>query len=359
MQCLLLGSCGLLVLADSTTSNYSRWQDGYSWSSHSGIMVPTLVGCATACARSEEPTCEGFTRAENGSCQLFRKIFHSETTTPPVGTLPVEYGPGTNSGSSGNPCPAGWYFFRDSCYLRVKERLNWGTARTGCRTNNISSDLISVNEMSEVAWLLHHASRPKHSEFMGVRWLSGELINVDNTTAPAQMLAKDPTKDMCLRVRYQYRKDIRARECSRNAAGYVCESSTLCRSGAPCPDSWLGLDDFCYHYVSTNHTWRDADQHCTGLQPGARLAPIVNMATFRVLFGSFSPPSAVFVGLSDLDTEGEFQSVDGSAWNVTWHDGEPTNGNGEHCVGMDADGANDVDCTRRFPSICRVERMFC
>ncbi|XP_043202600.1 C-type lectin-like [Amphibalanus amphitrite] len=263
-------------------------------------------------------------------------------------------------GPPSEPCPPGWHFFRESCYLEVLDELVWEDARAACLARGANSDLVSVNDMVEVAWLLHRESRSRHSESVGALRLNGEILNVDGTTPPEEMVLKEDTKDACFAVRYSFQNEIRARNCSLMIPVYICETPLLCRSGWPCPAGWLGMGDYCYHYVSSAHSWRQADDHCATMETGARLAAFVNPATFRVLYESFSPPSAVFVGLSDRETEGEFQSVDGSAWNVTWKDGQPDNSGGnEHCVQMDREGADDVSCALTLPFFCRVNKTPC
>ena len=336
--------------------SYTRWRDAYSLTAGWTSAAPSAVGCAVSCERRADPECEGFTWAENGTCHMFSNAAVCRGSAPPAGSSPVHY---VQVGSPGAPCPPGWEFFRDSCYLLVMEKLVWEEARAACLAIGACSDLTSVNDMTKVAWLLHRESRSGHGEMVGARRLDGHLVNVDGTAPPEEAL-REYTEDACFALRFSYQHEIRARNCSLAIPAYICESPLLCRSGTPCPDGWPGLDDYCYHYTSTETSWQEADTDCAGLQPGARLAPIVNTASFRVLFESFSPPSAVFVGVSDLETEGEFQSVDGSAWNVTWKDGQPDNSGGtEHCVAMDAGGADDVSCTLSLPYVCRLDRRMC
>ena len=143
----------------------------------------------------------------------------------------------------------------------------------------------------------------------------------------------------------------------------ICESPLLCLSSGPCPAGWLALDDYCYHYVSTGMTWQAADDHCAGLQPGARLSSVVNMAIWRILYQNFGSGSGIFVGISDQTSEGSFQSIDGTAWSVDWKEFQPDNGGpfliGEDCVTLDELGASDISCSKKLPFICRFPRGIC
>ena len=139
----------------------------------------------------------------------------------------------------------------------------------------------------------------------------------------------------------------------------MCESPLICGSGTPCPTGWLGLDNYCYHLVSTALTWSAADEHCIALQSSARLSSVVNRATGVILAGSFMTVSEMFVGISDLET-GQFHSVDGSSFDVMWSSGEPDDAeDDEHCVEITSLGANVVSCSLSRPFICRLNRTGC
>ncbi|KAF0303648.1 CD209 antigen-like protein C [Amphibalanus amphitrite] len=144
--------------------------------------------------------------------------------------------------------------------------------------------------------------------------------------------------------------------CDTTRDGFVCESPSIC---SPCPYGWLTLDDYCYHYVSTAMAWQAADDHCAGLQPGARLSPVISMEIYTVLYHSLSLPSYIWVGLTDVEVDGTWKAVDGTESSFTWLPNEPNGGTGENCLEFNANGANDLTCTLSKPFVCRVRKDFC
>ena len=147
-------------------------------------------------------------------------------------------------------------------------------------------------------------------------------------------------------------------DCENKKARHVCKSALRCGPGSsPCPVGWLALDSYCYHYVSIGKTWQDADIHCSGLKRGARLSPVINMSTWHILYQNFGPAPAIRVGISYQAPEQSFQAIDGSAWSVTWVDGEPDGVEG--CVRMTADGAEVGPCEETLPFICRDRVTLC
>ncbi|KAF0288760.1 CD209 antigen [Amphibalanus amphitrite] len=141
----------------------------------------------------------------------------------------------------------------------------------------------------------------------------------------------------------------------------------ILRSGAdtssavmPCPAGWLFVDDYCYHYVSTAMAWQAADDHCAGLQPGARLSPIINMETFKLVYFSLGLTSSTWAGISDTEVEGTWKSVDGSTSSFAWRStSEPNGGTAENCLEMGTVGANDLTCTNSKTFVCRLPAEGC
>ena len=347
----LLLSWALLASA----SYYVRRLDVVSAGPLSESPAPSRISCAAGCDRTTG--CVGFTLTSDGLCQQFDRVLFGATSTSGMAQVQyIQYIPPS--------CPPGWHLYRDSCYIRrqASVKQNWDEARAACQ--RLGSDLASLNDQAEQVWMMHHPSRPSIAEVIGVRREAGTLTNVDGTTPSFEPPLSGEVKlsSSCLNLQWKFLSgSFMVRHCSdplfRN--GYVCESPLASLFGTPCPSGWLALDDYCYHYVSTEKTWQEADDHCAGLQTGARLSPVINMGTWRILYQNFGTGSAIYVGISDLVTEGSFQSIDGTDWSVTWHDGEPNNlggntGKQEHCVTLDDIGANDVRCARAFAFICRA-----
>ena len=97
----------------------------------------------------------------------------------------------------------------------------------------------------------------------------------------------------------------------------------------------------------------DADAACSAL--GGRLVAIDDLTENRALFAA---GAIGWIGLDDIESEGEFRWLDdtraGFAW---WAGGEPNNSGGnEHCVEMTADGHwNDLPCDTARGFTCEVD----
>ena len=346
----LLLSCVLLAGA-----SYVRREDVFSAGPLSETPAPSRLSCAALCDRTTG--CSGFTFNGNGSCQLFGNVSSNLNSTSDH--FQIQY-----LAVLVAPCPEEWLLYRNSCYLRPIPSIKptWEEARAACRDNG--SDLASLNDENEEIWMMEHPSRPPTAEFIGVRTEDGELVNVDGTIPLYEPSLKNDLNPntSCLYVRgSDLPSPFGVRSCSDTRVGFICESPHRCRPGrSPCPADWLALDDYCYLYVTNVKTWQDADDYCAGLQPGARLSPVINMGTWRILHHNLGLRGITFVGISDRDSEGSFQSIDGSAWSVTWREGQPDNfGNREDCVWLSEDLANDLPCSERHRFICRAPRSLC
>ena len=211
--------------------------------------------------------------------------------------------------------------------------------------------------------MMRHPSRPLTAEFIGVRRENGSLINVDGTSPSYEPLLTGDLQQAaaCLNLRINgLPVPFSAGNCSEAQPGYICETSLRCLHGLPCPAGWMALDDYCYHHVSTAMTVPDADQHCSALQPGARISPVINMGIWSILYKSCGTGSDMFVGITYQAAKNSFQSVDGTAWSIVWRPGEPSGGGrGEDCVVLGKNHANDISCSIAVRFICRAPRNLC
>ena len=347
----LLLSCALLVGA-----SYVRRSDVLSAGPVSESPAPSRISCAAWCDRTTG--CVGFTLTAGGSCQLFNSLLDAEVSNG--AGVPVDYI------TWRDPCPTGQLLYRDNCYLRETPGVSkdWEECRSDCQNLANEADLFTPRDETDVAWLVYHSSRTSNQENIGLKIQNGVFINLDGTTNPIQLdMSPNHVDTGCVNVRYAKIKApaFSTQECTHKPPNprYICESPLLCLSGTPCPPGWMSLDNYCYHYVSDEKTWQEADDHCAGLQPGARLSPVTNMGTWRILYQQFgSSGSAIWVGLSNSVSEGSFQATDGADWSVTWADGAP-GGQDEDCVRMTQLEADDVSCQGTLPFICRVSISAC
>uniref|UniRef100_A0A668A7K4 C-type lectin domain-containing protein n=1 Tax=Myripristis murdjan TaxID=586833 RepID=A0A668A7K4_9TELE len=115
----------------------------------------------------------------------------------------------------------------------------------------------------------------------------------------------------------------------------------------PCPDGWTHFNSSCYFNSSESKSWDESRQDC--LRRGADLVIINSREENK--FGL-----RVWIGLSDLETEGEWKWVDGSSLSYTsWAKGQPDDApGGEDCgeVRPERDGWNDLFCTHSLHWVC-------
>uniref|UniRef100_A0A668AQ17 C-type lectin domain-containing protein n=1 Tax=Myripristis murdjan TaxID=586833 RepID=A0A668AQ17_9TELE len=119
----------------------------------------------------------------------------------------------------------------------------------------------------------------------------------------------------------------------------------------PCPDGWTHFNSSCYFNSSESKSWDESRQDC--LRRGADLV-IINSREENSFLKKFG--LRVWIGLSDLETEGEWKWVDGSSLSYTsWAKGQPDDApGGEDCgeVRPERDGWNDLFCTHSLHWVC-------
>ena len=346
----LLLSCALLVGA-----SYYRQLDVFSAGPLSESAAPSRLSCVVWCEMTSG--CVGFTFTAGGSCQLFNGVLRSDADTS--NAVPVGY-----SRPTASPCPSGWNLYRDKCYTRIAPAVEQTCAqfRVTCQSLADAADLAVPDDNAEAMWMVHHPSRPLTGECTGLEIVAGTIVKMDGTTHSYQVALDTVVDPGCvvLRSARQQIGPFKSVSLSKVREGYVCEAPSSCSSVLPCPAGWLALDDYCYHYVSTGLAWQAADDHCAGLQQGARLSPVINMETFRVVYYSLGLASSTWAGISDTEVEGTWKSVDGSVSSFAWRSTEdPNGGTAENCVEMNTSGGNDAPCSGGRAFVCRVPAGVC
>uniref|UniRef100_A0A8C0T4D6 C-type lectin domain-containing protein n=1 Tax=Canis lupus familiaris TaxID=9615 RepID=A0A8C0T4D6_CANLF len=111
-----------------------------------------------------------------------------------------------------------------------------------------------------------------------------------------------------------------------------------------CPEKWLNFQRKCYYFGEEPKKWIQARFACSKLQ--GRLASIHSQEEQDFL-ARYANKKGTWIGLRDLDREGEFIWMDENPLNYSnWRPGEPNNGGqGEDCVMMQGSGQwNDAFC---------------
>lgn len=111
-----------------------------------------------------------------------------------------------------------------------------------------------------------------------------------------------------------------------------------------CPKDWLHFQQKCYYFGEGSKQWIQAKFTCSDLE--GRLVSIHSQKEQDFLMQHINKKDS-WIGLQDLNMEGEFVWPDGSPVGYSnWSPGEPNNGGqGEDCVMMRGSGQwNDAFC---------------
>ncbi|XP_023100460.1 low affinity immunoglobulin epsilon Fc receptor isoform X4 [Felis catus] len=115
-----------------------------------------------------------------------------------------------------------------------------------------------------------------------------------------------------------------------------------------CPENWVNFQRKCYYFGEGAKKWIQARFACSKLQ--GRLVSIHSQEEQDFL-AKRANRKGTWIGLRDLDIEGEFIWMDENPLNYSnWRPGEPNNqGQGEDCVMMQGSGQwNDAFCGSRL-----------
>lgn len=131
----------------------------------------------------------------------------------------------------------------------------------------------------------------------------------------------------------------------------------------PCPPG----QGFLYHTDSNSCylffrypqlNWAQASAHCQSLNSG-HLASIHSDGEHTFVYQNFAWQQTIWIGYTDLETEGSFAWSDQSPAGdfAHWANGEPNNFRGkQHCVFMSKGGNwQDSQCRKKNSFICRTD----
>ncbi|XP_023560907.1 low affinity immunoglobulin epsilon Fc receptor isoform X2 [Octodon degus] len=111
-----------------------------------------------------------------------------------------------------------------------------------------------------------------------------------------------------------------------------------------CPEQWVSFQQKCYYFGEEPKQWLQARYSCEDL--GGRLVSIHSQEQQDFLT-KLAKKEGTWIGLRDLDIEGQFLWMDGSSVDYSnWQPGEPNNADpGEDCVMLLRSGKwNDAFC---------------
>ncbi|XP_043214027.1 lectin BRA-3-like [Amphibalanus amphitrite] len=140
----------------------------------------------------------------------------------------------------------------------------------------------------------------------------------------------------------------------------VLMSAGAVRAGCPTNVDWVEFEDFCYWRSTYPSTWAGAVAACQTLGESSQLASIHSLVENSFIMQTYNY-AETWIGLNDIDTEGQFVWSDGTDVDFTnWRPGQPDNHDNEDCVEVPdmrdptAERWNDGNCDLDFHFICKM-----
>uniref|UniRef100_A0A3P8Q238 C-type lectin domain-containing protein n=1 Tax=Astatotilapia calliptera TaxID=8154 RepID=A0A3P8Q238_ASTCA len=124
-----------------------------------------------------------------------------------------------------------------------------------------------------------------------------------------------------------------------------------------CPDNWSEFGGRCFHYVSVQMTWAEAEKNCQAMK--ANLASVNNAEDNeniqKVIRAASLNATRTWIGGTDCQMNDLWLWSDGSHFLFSaWKPGQPDNWeSNESCIEINHGGKwNDVKCSTQRPSMC-------
>ncbi|KAF0290302.1 Lithostathine-1-beta [Amphibalanus amphitrite] len=258
-------------------------------------------------------------------------------------------------------CEPGWIAFNGSCYRRMEGPLqSRGKWNQGCATP--CSFPTSINGEMELAFLLHHSSRPQEPEWIGPVRKSTSIThgtNPDGSDFETTLVSvRQTSSGNCISLP----GSLAATEVQRGACGALYQA--ICEYRLPkglrtgCPDGWLHITSYCYLFHTTQLAFLEADQHCASLATGAHLGlpQEAGMAKILRVYALDSGHSGSFwIGIQK--TGGVWQSPSGETWHLDgW---SPPSASSGACVSLSTaqDAPSVVACSQLLAGLCQAPQL--
>ncbi|XP_077862274.1 macrophage mannose receptor 1-like [Saccoglossus kowalevskii] len=276
-----------------------------------------------------------------------------------VSNEPVEYTNWARGYPEGSQnCAPGWTMFQDSCFYLggAQGSQSWYEASDECAGLGGHLAVIDSKALNDFlqnfgltySWIgLHDVNNEGNFEWVdGTQLKGGAYKNWDNDQ-PDDWQEPISNED-CVEMRSSGKWNDK--HCSEATVldGFICQLENQ----ASCTSGWWPHGGDCFRLETTKgpKSWYQSSDECTGL--GGHLAVIDSQELNDFLAGLAS--SSFWIGLHDIDNEGNFQWVDGTALDgdayQNWEDNQPDdwggNHGGEDCTEMRPNGKwNDKSCS--------------
>uniref|UniRef100_A0AAX7UU40 C-type lectin domain-containing protein n=1 Tax=Astatotilapia calliptera TaxID=8154 RepID=A0AAX7UU40_ASTCA len=134
------------------------------------------------------------------------------------------------------------------------------------------------------------------------------------------------------------------RPSSNHLINKPCQKSRLCSS--TCPDNWSEFGGRCFHYVSVQMTWAEAEKNCQAMK--AHLASVNNAEDNeniqKVIRAASLNATRTWIGGTDCQMNDLWLWSDGSHFLFSaWKPGQPDNWeSNEACIEINHGGGNSL-----------------
>ncbi|KAM6975835.1 uncharacterized protein LKV04_015092 [Tautogolabrus adspersus] len=273
-------------------------------------------------------------------------------------------------------CPDGWMSFSGSCYWMVSNinlLTTWHDAFTKC--SDQGAHLLIINSQEEQLFIngklpdFHQVDIPDiwiglsdKDQDGDFRWVDKTAITFSNY-GPGWPQNTANSWDCGQIFTGNYQGKWETTNCFKRL-GYICEMTggqnpkPTANPDSHCDAGYLLYGDFCYQFeTEVVKSWQDAEAHCAGEQ--SHLVSVHSEEELSFIVAHM--PAQAWIGLNDINIEGQFVYTDGTAADLLlWGPNQPDNWqNNEDCVhirGADHSEAgkfNDDFCTSTKEFICK------
>ncbi|XP_035678932.1 uncharacterized protein LOC118417473 [Branchiostoma floridae] len=271
-------------------------------------------------------------------------------------------------------CPAEWSVFNGKCYKVFTETLTYSQAKQNCNDHGGRLAMIKDSAINNFLKTL-----PSDHKWFGLsdQVTEGQFLWEDGTslasTGFTDWYPGEPNGGAGENCVQYWRHSWNDRGCT-DLLGFTCEVQATRPTPTPthgtattptpaptpvtaCPDGYIQYSAFCFKAIDELKTFEGARQLCA--MDSARLAMPKNSGT-NVFLESLTTADSYWIGLNDMDVEGQWRWEDGTTLDMTndfssWAAGEPNSNGEQHCVRHYDEGLwDDNQCHDTLKVLCQI-----